>query len=115
MFGLSESLKYFLYRKPTDMRKSFHALMGLVNNEMKQNPLSGDVYIFINKNRNLIKLLNWQEGGFVLYYKRLEKGTFELPKLKQNSSEIQISQTKLMMIIRGISMENIKKRKRYKT
>ncbi len=71
MFGLSESLNYFLYRKPTDMRKSFHALMGLVNNEMKQNPLSGDVYIFINKNRNLIKLLNWQEGGFVLYYKPL--------------------------------------------
>jgi transposase len=115
MFSLSESLNYYLYRFPTDMRKSFDALSGLVLDKIKRNPQSGEVYIFVNKNRNLMKLLNWQEGGFVLYYKRLEKGTFQLPKIQDISNEIRLSQTELILIIRGISMENIRQKKRYKS
>jgi len=65
------------------MRKSFDSLRGLVINDLDQNPDNGTVYIFINKVRNKVKLLHWQSGGFMLYYKRLESGTFELPAYDQ--------------------------------
>ena len=77
MFSL-HSARYFLYSQPTDMRKSFDGLSGLVTSSLGQDLMSGDVYIFINKPRNRIKLLRWEPGGFVLFYKRLEKGTFEM-------------------------------------
>jgi len=73
MFSLNERHQYYLYESSTDMRKGFDGLSGLVRNELDKNPLSGDVYIFINRGRNRMKLLVWEEGGFVLYYKRLER------------------------------------------
>ena len=57
MFSLDRNLRYWLYSKPTDMRKSFHTLSGVVRNKMGCNPMDGDVYIFVNKRRNRIKLL----------------------------------------------------------
>ena len=113
MFALSESQKFFIYSKPADMRKSFDGLSGLVRSGFQKNPLSGEVFIFINKRRNMMKLLHWQHGGFVLYFKRLESGTFEIPKHENQEDEIKISYTKLAMIISGISVKNVKKRKRF--
>jgi transposase len=72
-----------MYSQPTDMRKSFDGLSGLVVSQLEQNPMSGDVFIFVNKPRNRIKLLRWEHDGFVLFYKRLEKGTFELPEMEK--------------------------------
>ena len=71
MFSLNDSMRYLLYNKPTDMRKSYHTLCGLVTNELGCDPCNGDVYIFINKARNRIKLLHWEPGGLVLYCKLL--------------------------------------------
>ena len=113
MFALNDSQKFYLYSKPTDMRKSFNGLYGLIVRAMQKNPLSGDVYIFINKRRDMMKILHWQHGGFMLYFKRLEKGTFEIPKQENKDEEIKISYTKLAMIISGISVKNLKKRKRF--
>ena len=113
MFSLTDSQKFYFYTKPTDMRKSFNGLSGLVRTGFQKNPLSGEVFIFINKKRNMMKILHWQQGGFMLYFKRLEKGTFEIPKHKKNRDEITISYTKLAMIISGISVKNISKRKRF--
>ena len=76
MFALTAQQSYFLYHQPTDMRKGFNGLSGLVRNELGKNPLSGDVFIFINRRRNRMKLLVWEDSGFVLYYKILEQGTF---------------------------------------
>ena len=76
MFSLNDSMRYWLYTEPTDMRKSFHTLSGLVRDRMERNPLDGDVYIFINRHRNRMKLLHWEPGGLVLYSKMLERGTF---------------------------------------
>ena len=64
------------------MRKSFDGLSGLVKQEMKQHLLSGDVFIFINRRRNQVKLLSRDKDGLSVYYKRLEKGTFELPSAR---------------------------------
>ena len=79
MITFGPGQRYWLYRKPTDMRKSFDGLCGLVASGMKRDPLSGEVFVFINRRRTHIKLLVWDRSGFVLYYKRLEEGTFEIP------------------------------------
>ena len=113
MFGLTSSHRYFLYNASTDMRKSFDGLSGIIRGQLKRNPLSGDVFIFVNRRRNKVKLLKWEEGGFVLYYKRLESGTFELPRWNNQTNTYQIRWSDLVMMIDGISMKNIKRRKRF--
>jgi transposase len=113
MFALSSDNRFHLYSKPTDMRKSFDGLSGLVQNTLDRDPCNGDVFIFINKCRDKIKLLHWKGIGFILYYKRLEKGTFELPKYDSSVGSISLDYPQLVMIIDGLSIENIQRRKRY--
>lgn len=79
MFSLERGLRYWLYSEPTDMRKSFHTLSGVVRNKIGADPMNGDVYIFVNKRRNRIKLLHYETGGMVIYSKMLDRGTFGLP------------------------------------
>lgn len=107
----SDRYRYFIYRGNCDMRKGYDGLSGLVRNELKKDPLSGDVFIFLSKQRNKIKILHWQKDGFVIYSKRLEKGTYELPKY--NSIEIPAQQ--LQFILDGIILSSIKKRIRYES
>lgn len=116
MFSLGSSHTYYLYSQPTDMRKSFDgsprdSLSGLVRSHMNADPFNGHVYIFINKRRDRIKLLHWESGGFTLYYKRLEKGTLEMPDVDGKTR--QITWPELMMVIEGISLKNIRKRIRF--
>jgi transposase len=111
MFTLTSSHRYFLYDQATDMRKSFDGLSGIVQSQLQRDPMSGEVYVFINKRRNRIKLLHWEQGGFVLYYKRLEKGLFELPKTLDKT--LGVSWSTLMMIVEGISLDYIRKKDRY--
>jgi len=113
MIGLTAVHKYYLYSPPCDMRKGFNGLSGLIRDKMKGDPLDGSVYIFINRRRDKMKMLVWEEGGFMLYYKRLEAGTFDLPQV-QKCEKIQINWETLMFIIRGIKLEKIIKKKRYK-
>lgn len=113
MFTLSSSLRYHLYSKPTDMRKSFDSLSGIIRNELGGDPCSGDVFIFINRPRNKIKLLHWQGIGFTLYYKRLEKGTFEALDYDPEVGSITLSYAQIVMVIDGLSIKNIQKRKLY--
>lgn len=75
MFSLNDSMRYLLYNQPTDMRKSYHSLSGIVANILDCDPCSGDVYLFINKNRNRIKLLHWEPRGMVIYSKLLVADT----------------------------------------
>ena len=113
MFTLGSSLKFHLYSQPTDMRKSFDSLSGLVENELGQSPVSGYVYMFINKTRNKIKLLHWAGSGFVLYYKRLESGTFEHPRYDIKSGSYSLSYSQMVMLVDGISIKNIEKKKHF--
>ncbi len=113
MFALSSESKFHLYIQPADMRKSFDGLSGLVQNNLESNPCSGDVFIFINKQRDKIKLLHWQGISFTLYYKRLEKGTFELPEYDSSVGSITLSYAQIVMIVDGLSIKNIQRRKHY--
>ena len=113
MLSISPAYRYHLYRKATDMRNGFDGLCGLVRNEFLQNPLSGDVFIFFNKRKNLIKLLTWQGDGFIIFYKRLEKGTYELPAVNSVSASIEITSQQMLLINEGIRLSSVKKRLRY--
>ena len=112
MFGLSEYHKYYLYRQPADMRKGFDGLSGLVRDGLGRDPLDGSVYLFVNRNRDKMKLLIWSDGGFVLYYKRLESGTFELPGGPQTTT-INVTWETMVLMIQGIRFEKIIRKKRY--
>jgi transposase len=108
MLSINHTQRYFIYSGLCDMRKGFDSLCGIVRNEFKMNPLGGDVFIFLSRSKRRIKLLQWQGDGFALYYKRLEKGTFELPK-----NQLQITPQQLMLIMEGIQLSSVKKRPRY--
>ena len=95
------------------MRKGFDSLSGLVRSEMNRDPLCRSVFIFFNKKHNQVKLLLWEGDGFALYYKRLEKGTYEVPIANDNNSSASISSEQLQFILQGISLRSIRKRKRY--
>jgi transposase len=104
---------FHLYRKETDMRKGFDSLCGLVRNELDKQVMDGDAFIFINKPRTHVKLLVWEKGGFTIFYRRLEKGTFEVPAFNLDAKSMEITCEQLNFILEGISLMTIKYRKRY--
>lgn len=95
------------------MRKGFDGLCGIIRNELSCDPLSGDIFIFLNKRRNQIKLLLWEKDGFSTYYKRLESGTYELPTIKNNASTVELRSDELLMILQGIILKSVRRKKRF--
>jgi transposase len=95
------------------MRKGFNGLIGMVYTHAEQNKEKNIVYAFINKRRDKLKLLHWTTGGFVLYYKRLEKGIFSLPDYDIQDGLIELNYTEMVMILDGISIINLIKNERY--
>jgi transposase len=95
------------------MRKGFDSLSGIVTSALKMDVLSGAVFIFINKKHNQVKLLLWEGDGFAIYYKRLEKGTYEIPAVTKSNGEFSITHEALQHILQGVSLKSIRKRKRY--
>ena len=114
MLHLSSVCNYYLYLGNTDMRKGFDSLSGLVSSQMQLNALVGSVFIFLNKKHNQVKLLLWEGDGFALYYKRLEKGTYEIPADNgAGNTSLVISSQQLQLILQGISLKSVRRRKRY--
>ncbi len=111
MLSLSSRQRFFWYHGVADMRKSFAGLCLLVETEMGFDLLSGDVFIFVNRRRDRMKLLMWDRSGFVIWYKRLEEGTFEIPELK--SGRFEVSWDQILLILEGVVLKSAKRRKRY--
>jgi transposase len=114
MLALSSSQVFILYVPPTDMRKGFYGLCGLINTQLDTDPTDGSVYIFVNKTRNKIKLLHWQSGGFILYYKRLEKGTIKIPTYDAAVLSIGLDYSGIVLLLDGVVITNINRASRYK-
>ena len=112
MLSFSSRQRYFLYRGVTDMRKGFNGLSGLVREHLDHDLLSGDVFIFLNKRRDRVKLLVWDRNGFVVWYKVLEQGTFELPAAE--TDRLELSWTDIQLLLEGIEIKSVKRRKRYR-
>lgn len=113
MLHIDSSTVYYWYNGAVNMRSSFDALCGLVNQHSQTSILKGGVYIFINKKRNQIKLLTWEGDGLAIYYKRLEKGVYELPSIAANSNSATIDAVQLQLILQGIVLNSVRKKKRY--
>lgn len=112
MLSLQDNCRFFLYQPATDMRKSFDGLSGLVKQEMGLNVLSGDIFIFINRRRNQLKLLCWDKDGLCVYHKRLERGTFEIPR--STTQRLTLTALQLRLILEGIQLQSIRHRPRFK-
>lgn len=95
------------------MRKGFDALCGMVNQHCRGNVLQGGVYIFVNRKRNQIKLLTWEGDGLAIYYKRLEKGVYELPSIAPSGTCATIDAIRLQLILQGIVLNSVRKKIRF--
>ena len=114
MFALTSSMRYYLYSYPTDMRRSFYTLSGMVTNQMGRNVQDGDVFIFINRTCTGMKLLHMECGGLVIYHMKLESGCFKLPVFDENTYTFQTSWQNLMMMAQGIDSQGKVNKKRWK-
>lgn len=112
MFGLGEGMKYYVCQRYVSMNLGINGLYRLVGQEMRMPPLSGAIFIFFSKNRQSVKILRWDTDGFVLYQKRLERGTFELPLFKPGQKACQMPYKTLSAIMSGISLRSLRYRKR---
>lgn len=112
MLAISNSFKYYFFDGFTDMRKGFDSLAGIVLSHMGCFTLEHCIFIFTNKKRNQIKLLLWEGDGFSIYYKRLERGAFEVPK-KNSNDNFSISAVQLQLILNGIKLSEVKYKTRF--
>jgi len=114
MFSLNDTMRYFLCPGKTDMRKGMNSLCGVVQNQMGYDVRMGDVFIFISRNRTTIKLLHAEDGGLVLYMKRLEEGTFRMPAYDPESRSFPMEWRDLVMMVEGIREDPDSRLKRLK-
>lgn len=115
MYSLTSENKYYLYQGFIHMNLGIDGLYRLLRGEMQQlSPISGDAFIFFGKKRNCVKILKWDGDGFLLYYKRLEKETFELPVFNRNTGNYEISYSTLSFILNGVSLKSVRLRKRFR-
>lgn len=112
MFGLAEGMKYYVCQRYVNMNLGINGLYRLISQEMRMPPLSGAVFIFFSRNRQTVKILRWDTDGFILYQKRLERGTFELPLFKPEYKACQMPYKTLSAIMGGISLRSLRYRKR---
>jgi transposase len=112
MLSLPASVRIWLATPATDLRKSFDTLAELVRQQLQADPLSGQLFVFRNKRGDRVKLLYWDEDGYVIVYKRLEIGTFRFPKADAASLEIRAAD--LQMLLDGVDLESVQRSRRYR-
>ena len=122
MIGLAHGVKVYLCTTPADMRRGFDGLSGMAQTLMQQDPLSGHLFVFRNRNRDKLKILYWDQDGLAIWYKRLEQGTFQFPTdgkpAGQDPKEdlengVEISSSDLSLLLGGIDLRTARRRKRY--
>jgi len=111
MFGLSAAVRVYLAKEPADMRKSFDALSALVRAGLGLDPLSGHLFVFVNKRRDRIKILWWDRDGLAVWAKRLERGTDRIPDAA--ASRVEMTTAELAALLAGIDLNTARRRARY--
>jgi transposase len=118
MLGLSPpfataQVRIYLYAKDVDMRKSFDGLHAIVQSEFKKDVRLGDVFLFLNRRLDRLKLIYWDRDGLAIWMKRLEAGCFQRPLLQRDSNHVEMDATDLALLLSGIELASVKRRKRY--
>jgi len=112
-FNLSD-VRIFLCMTPIKLCYSFDTLMGFAQTVFDQDPLSGHLFVFFNRERNRVKILFWDQDGFCIWYKRLEAGTFQLPEAAREEQGIELDYSQLTKILGGVDLRNGRRRRRYR-
>lgn len=112
MIALPSSVRIYLAAGAVDLRKSIDGLGALVS-ERAHDLYSGHLYVFISRRGDRLKILTWSAGGFLLLYKRLEKGRFKVPEIRQGQTEVEIDATQLAMILDGIDVRRVQPPRRW--
>lgn len=105
--------KIYLYAKPADMRRSFNGLHAIVAGEFGHDIRTGDVFVFLNRRLDRIKLIHWDRDGLAIWMKRLERGTFQRPRCPPGATQVEIDATDLALLLSGIELASVKRRPRY--
>ena len=105
--------RIYLCTSATDMRKGFDSLAALARDHLGHDPLSGHLFLFIGRSKDRLKILYWDSDGFALWYKRLEDGTFRLPRPAEGGASVELAASELAMLLEGIDLRSIKRRKRF--
>lgn len=113
MLSLPLPVRIFLCTQPADMRRSFDGLAQMVREFLRADPLSGHLFVFRSKRGDRVKLLYWDGDGLAIWYKRLEEGTFRFPAPAADSHGIEMRAADLAMLLDGVDLESVKRRKRY--
>lgn len=113
MLAINSNIRIFMATGPTDMRKGFDGLFGLVTGKLELDPLSGHLFLFLNRRRDKLKILYWDGDGLAIWYRRLEQGSYQIPKLASDATHVEIRSDELIMLLRGIDLGNVRRRKRY--
>lgn len=111
MLNVPTPVRVFLYTVATDMRKSFSGLHGLIVDSLRQDPLSGDWFVFLNRRRDRLKIMTWERDGFAIWYKQLQRGTFAIPA--HDGDSLTLTSQQLALILAGIDLKDTRPRKRY--
>ncbi len=113
MLSIATGTRIFVAAGATDMRKGFDGLQGIVSGVLQQDPLCGHLFLFVNRRRDKLKILYWDGDGLAIWYRRLEQGTFQMPRLADDQQSAEIRSAELTMLLRGIDDSNVRRRKRY--
>lgn len=115
MLSVAPRTKIFLYTRHADLRRGYDGLAAIVHDAMGEDPLSGSLFAFVNKRANRIKLLYWDDDGYAIWMKRLEKGSLELPAIGDaEAASLKITASQLSLMLEGIELASIRRRKRYR-
>jgi transposase len=106
---IPRSVRIFIGSTPIDMRKSIDGLMAVVQEELREDAYSGHLFVFASRRCDRVKILTFDKGGFVLYYKRLERGQFKLPHMDPSTMAIEIDATQLAMLLDGIDFGRVRR------
>ena len=107
-------VRIFLCTTPTNMNYSFDRLMSRAQEIFDQDPTSGHLFLFMNRNRDRIKLLFWDRDGFCIFYKRLERGTFQVLRTTNDNEGIELDYSQLVKLLGGLDLRTGRRRKRYR-
>lgn len=114
MLTLPPSVKIYVAAQPVDARKSFDGLTALIQGEFGLEPLSGHLFVFINRRGHVAQMIFWDRNGFCIVKKRLEAGTFKLERsVAAETTHVEINSTELALMLEGIELAGAKRRKRY--
>lgn len=114
MITIPAAVKIFIGSAPIDMRKSIDGLAAIVEHELQEDACSGHLFVFVSRRCDRVKILTWDKGGFVLLYKRLERGRFKLPHMDPSAMAVQMDATQLAMLLDGIDVGRVRRPQHWK-